>query len=471
MPFECPKKIEVVPASDLFEFEFKINMSGGESTNINYSTKPVTFSTNPIKYDILQMNTSNKGINDPKSIHWPLIETWKTVNIKKYIKIFRKTYAINIHLLKPTQTLYEIYTLNRSEKITFFTIPSFKFQMNSDVQFSGSVSCDFSISVESNGACLLQTSTAGLIDNFYNDSKKILQMSNSSDRTNRIINMIENPKFLEYASATALLTYLLRDGLAANFTINKAGGSVGWQLNTFYFEFGDLKITIPKFQIKLDFPDILKDPYTGQEHPVTVSGSPETGLTVLVQLLTIPNGDFFALMLTSLQNTLRIAQSATGTSYDADYVKELEDILRQLQDGDDEVTKWLQEYLGMEYTLTFYFVFCPAGMDAEPPTPFYLRVELEIIVNPYKILDDLFDAAEAIEKTMSKFENDFWNYVENIKHTSFAHPLEQMLKGAMNTLNKELLSVTESAQKEIDNKYINKKYSTTLVATIPIEPP
>ena len=125
----------------------------------------------------------------------------------------------------------------------------------------------------------------------------------------------------------------------------------------------------------------------------------------------------------------------------------------------------------MEYTLTFYFVFCPAGMDAEPPTPFYLRVELEIIVNPYKILDDLFDAAEAIEKTMSKFENDFWNYVENIKHTSFAHPLEQMLKGAMNTLNKELLSVTESAQKEIDNKYINKKYSTTLVATIPIEPP
>ena len=109
MPFECPKKIEVVPASDLFEFEFKINMSGGESTNINYSTKPVTFSTNPIKYDILQMNTSNKGINDPKSIHWPLIETWKTVNIKKYIKIFRKTYAINIHLLKPTQTLYEIH--------------------------------------------------------------------------------------------------------------------------------------------------------------------------------------------------------------------------------------------------------------------------------------------------------------------------------------------------------------------------
>jgi len=165
--------------------------------------------------------------------------------------------------------------------------------MHSDVKFSGSVSCDFSISVEGKGTCLLQASTAGLIDNFYNDGKKILQMSNSSDRTNRIINMLANPKFDLYVSATALLTYLLRDGLAANFTINKAGGSVGWQLNTFYIEFGDLKITIPKFQINLDFPDILKDPVTGQEHPVTVSGSPDDGLMVLVQLLTIPNGDFF----------------------------------------------------------------------------------------------------------------------------------------------------------------------------------
>ena len=473
MSFECPKKIEAdaVPQSNLFDFVFEINMTGGESTNINYSTKSVTFSTKPIKYDILQMNISNNGINNPISKHWPLIETWKTVNTKKKIKILGKMFPINVPLLKPTQVLYEIYTLNKSEKITFFTIPSFKFQMNSDVQFSGSVSCEFSISVEGKGACLLQTSTAGLIDNFYNDGKQILQMSNASDRTNRIINMLANPKFELYVSATALLTYLLRDGLAANFKINKAGGSVGWQLNTFYIEFGDLKITIPKFQIKLDFPDILKDPVTGQDHPVTVSGSPETGLTVTVQLLTIPNGDFFGLMLTSLQNTLKIAQSATGTSYDANYVKELEDILTQLQDGDDEVTKWLEEYLGMEYTLTFYFVFCPAGMSNVPPTPFYLKVELVLNINPYKILDELFDAAEVIEKTMSTFENDFWNYVDNIKHTSFAHPLEKMLQGAMNTLNKELLSVTESAQKEMDNKYVNKQYNITLSAMIPIEPP
>ena len=98
-------------------------------------------------------------------------------------------------------------------------------------------------------------------------------------------------------------------------------------------------------------------------------------------------------------------------------------------------------------------------------------MELEIEINPYKILDELFDGAEVIEKTLSKFENDFWNYVDNIKHTSFAHPLEKMLQGAMNTLNKELLSVTESAQKEMDNKYINKKYTIPLIAYIPIEPP
>jgi len=471
MPFECPKETEIAPEVELFSFEFEINMNGTETTNVNYSTKSVTFSTKSFKYDILQMNTSNNGINNPKSKHWPLIETWKTVNTTKKVKLFGKKYEIKVPLYKPTQALYEIYTLNKSEKITFFTIPSFKFQMNSDVKFSGSVSSEFTLSVEGKGGCLLQGTTAGLIDNFYNDGKKILQMTNTTDRTNRIINMVANPKFLAYSSATVLLTYLLRDGLSANYTINKAGGSVGWQLNTFYIEFGDLKITIPKFQIELDFPDILKDPITGQEHPVTVSGSADKGLTVTIQLLKIPNGDFFALMLTSLQNTLRIAQSATGSSYDASYVKELEDILAQLQDGDDEVTKWLEEYLGMEYTITFYFVFCPAGMSNTPPTPFYIKVELEITVNPYKVLDDLFDAAEAIEKTMTKFENDFWNDVDNIKHTSFAHPLEKMLKGALNTVNKELLSVTESAQKEIDNKYINKTYSTTLTAMIPIEPP
>jgi len=104
--FECPKKIEVVPRSELFDFDFEINMNGTESTIVNYSTKPVTFSTKPIKYDILQMNTSNNGINNPKSKHWPLIETWKTVNTKKKIKILGKSVPITVPLLKTTQAIY-----------------------------------------------------------------------------------------------------------------------------------------------------------------------------------------------------------------------------------------------------------------------------------------------------------------------------------------------------------------------------
>ena len=81
--FECPSKIEIVPTSNIFSFNFNINMSGNENANVNYSSKPITLSTKPFKYDILAINTKNKGVNDPISKHWPLIETWKTTNITK----------------------------------------------------------------------------------------------------------------------------------------------------------------------------------------------------------------------------------------------------------------------------------------------------------------------------------------------------------------------------------------------------
>lgn len=473
MPFECPKTIEVVPTANLFSFNFPININGTESTNVNYSTNPITLSTKPIKYDILQIN---KGINDPISKHWPLIETWKSKTIKKKVKIFGKKYDIPITIYKPTQAVDEIYTKKVSEKLTFFEIPSFVFQLNTDLAFSGHVDCNFTLSVEGKGSCLLSTVTANAIDGFYkqfhNSNINILTMS-SSDRTNYINNMITDPNFLASsfaATAALILSYLMRDGLCANFTVNKASGKLNWNLNKFYIEFGDLKITIPQFTIDLDFPDILKDPITGQEHPVTVSGSPESGLTVTVQLLEVPNGDFFSIMLTGLQNTLNAAKQATGTAYDGDYVKELEDILTQLRDADDTVTKWIQKYLGISFDIIFSFVYCPAGMESEPPSPFFINVQLDLNINPYKILDDLFDAAEVIEKTMAAFENDLLKAVEEIG-PSFAHPIEHMIQGALNTLNKELQSATNSAQKLIDNKYLNKEYFIALSATIPIEPP
>ena len=473
MPFECPKTIDVVPTAELFSFDFPININGTESTNVNYSTNPITLSTKPIKYDILQIN---KGINDPISKHWPLIETWKSKKITKKVKIFGKKYDIPITIYKPTQALDEIYTKKESAKLTFFEIPSFVFQLNTNLAFSGHVDCNFSLSVESKGACLLSTATANSIDGFYkqfhNSNINILTMS-SSDRTNYINNMITDPNFLASsfaATAALILSYLMRDGLCANFTVNKASGKLNWNLNKFYIEFGDLKITIPQFTIDLDFPDILKDPITGQEHPVTVSGSPESGLNVTVQLLEIPNGDFFSIMLTGLQNTLNAAKQATGTAYDGNYVKELEDILTQLRDADDTVTKWIQKYLGISFDIIFSFVYCPAGMESVPPSPFFIKVELDLNINPYKILDDLFDAAEVIEKTIAGFEKQLLKAVEEIG-PSFAHPIEHMIQGALNTLNKELQSSTNSAQKLIDNKYLNKEYTIALAATIPIEPP
>lgn len=481
MPTKCPEKIEVVPATNLFSINFPVNMSGSETINIDYQTKSITLNTKSFSYDIPQMNTEHNGINDPKSKHWPLIETWVTKKVTKKIKVFGKQMEIKIPVPTPTQALYEIYILKKSAKITFFTIPKFIFKMNTVSNHKANVNCNFTLTVEASGGCLLQGTTIASINSFYqvfhptNPSIDISKMS-ATQRSTYINNMLVDSHFLAAsfaATATLILAYLLRDGLSVNFTVLKALATLNWTVNTFYIEFGDLNINIPSFQLSLDQIDILKDPLTGQEHPVTVSGSQSDGLTVTVQLLSIPNGDFFALMLTSLKNTLKAVTDATGNAlpgYTQTYVNDLKDILAQLQKADDSVTKWLQEYLGISYNIIISFVFCPSGMSNVPPTPFYLKVELDLNVNPYKILDDLFDAAEVIETEMAKFENEFLADLDKITPKNF-HSLDTMLKSALNAVNKELKDATESGQKIIDNKYINKIYTTALVAYIPIEPP
>lgn len=470
MPIECPKTINIVPEADLFSFDFAINMGGNDSTNINYSTQSITLSTKHFKYDILQIKTENDGINDRISKHWPNIKTWLSKTITKKIKIFGKTTAIPFHFPHPTQAYYEVYTKKETAKLTFFTIPSFKFQLDSNLLWSGDIGCNFTLSVENKaipgGVFLLSTATAGLIDTFYNDGIEISSMQNSTDRTTRIKTMLNDSKFYEYASATTLLAYFMKEGLCASFTINNASGNLKWNLDKFYMEFGDLKINIPKFTIELPFPNIVK------EHPITVTGSPEFGLMVSVELIRIP-GDktFLDLMIDGLQSTLDAANNLIGTDkYDAAYVKELNDILNQLRDDTDSVTKWIQNYLGISYTTIISFVFCPEGMTNVPPTPFYLKVELDLNVNPYKILNDLFNAAEAIEKTMATFENDLLKAVKDIG-PSFAHPIEHMIKGALNTLNKELQSATAKGQKLINNKYLNKVYTPHIITYVPVELP
>ena len=109
---KCPKTITIVPSSDLFSINFPVNMSGSNTININYQTKAISLSTPNFYYYIPQMNTANNGINDPKSNHWPLIETWKIKKIKKHIKIFGLTFSISIDIPTPTQAFYEIYILN-----------------------------------------------------------------------------------------------------------------------------------------------------------------------------------------------------------------------------------------------------------------------------------------------------------------------------------------------------------------------
>ena len=463
MPFKCPKGNSVSPVSNLFSFDFAVNMSGNYTTNYDYSTKAITFGTKTIPYDILKINF---GVNDPLSKHYPKILTWKNKKIKKHIKLFGKKFDISVNIPAPTQTYNEIYTKKESIKIIFFTIEPFKFKINATLSFSGNMNNNFTMSVSGIDGCLLQLTTAGLIDDYFNDGNQILSMS-TSDQTTRIINMLEDPKFLEYAMGATLLTYLLRDGLCAKYTILKAGGKIKFALNNLNFEYGDLKIAFPSFNIDIDIPDLLKDPITGQTHTVSVSGNATSGLIVTVQLIVIENLDFFELIITGLQNTLKLAQNATGTSYNPDYVKELEDILAQLQNADDSVTNWITKYLGMTCTITISFVFCPAGMASVPPTPFFLDINLTLNINPYKILDDLFDSGIVIEEAAAEFENDFLNDVKSLTND---HTIDNMLKSALNTVNKELITATKAAKDKINNKYLNKVYTVSFNVYIPIEP-
>lgn len=483
---KCPDKILIVPSSDLFSINFPVNMSGSDTTNINYQTKAISLSSPKFSYDIPQMNISNNGINDPKSKHWPLIETWKTKKIKKHIKIFGQTLSISIDIPTPTQAFYEIYILKKNAKITFFTIPSFKFQMNTTSNHNVNVNCNFTLSVEANAGCLLQATTADSINGFYkqfhNSNINILTMS-TTDRATYINNMLVDPNFLSTsfaATSTLILAYILRDGLTLNFTILKVlVNNLQWTVISFYIEFGDLNINIPSFLLSLDqipgfkLPfDVLKDPITGQEHPVTVSGSLDDGLTVTIQIITIPF-DFFPILITCLTNTLKLATDGAGNAlpgYTQSYVDELKNTLTLLNDGTQSITNWIDKYLGITGNIIISFVFCPAGMSNVPPTPFYLKVQLNLTINPYKILDDLFDAAELIETEMTNFENNFIKDLDKITPKNF-HPLDTMLKSALNNVNKQLKDATESGQKLIDNKYINKIYTTALVAYIPIEPP
>jgi hypothetical protein len=483
---KCPDKINLVPTYNLFSINFPVNMSGSATTNINYQTKAISLSSPKFSYDIPQMNISNNGINDPKSKHWPLIETWKIKKITVKKKIFGQTVPIPIQIPIATQTFYEIYILKKSAKITFFTIPSFKFQMNTTSNHKVNVNCNFTLSVEKSGGSLLAASTAESINEFYklfHNSNIDIQTMSTTDRSNYINNMLSDPNFLATsfaATSTLILAYILRDGLTLNFTVLKAlVTTLNWTVNSFYIEFGDLNINIPSFQLSLDqVPgfkspfDVLKDPITGQEHPVTVSGSQSDGLTVTIQLLSIPNLDFFSLLITCLQNTLKLATDGAGNAlpgYTQSYIQDLQSTLTLLNDAEQSVTKWIQKYLGITCGLIFSFVFCPGGMSNVPPTPFYLKVQLNLTINPYKILDDLFDAAKLIENEMTKFENNFIKDLGPITPKNF-HSLDNTLKSALNIVNKELKDATDSSQKLIDNKYLNKVYPVAISAFIPIAP-
>ena len=70
---------------------------------------------------------------------------------------------------------------------------------------------------------------------------------------------------------------------------------------------------------------------------------------------------------------------------------------------------------------------------------------------------------------MKKFENNFIKDLDKITPKNF-HSLDNTLKSALNNVNKQLKDATESGQKLIDNKYINKNYTIYIEVYIPIEP-
>lgn len=486
----CLEKIsfDLAPYTPIYSFPLKTNLGGFNiSDKFNLQTKPIEINTKLLKSKFFKPKyiwfKQNKGCNDCEGKGLLAIPTCaykeKKIRIKK--KILGQPINVSFTIPNPpgvpTKCKDQLIMYKKEiPNITLFTIPSFKFNYNINVKANFKLDSVFQLGI---------LGFKGIIANsliYQRLIKDIPQLADFIKDNKDAINKLDDPTDPNYKNnidvgirlatlimanagevlLTLVTSYMMKDSLCLSYTINALYGDLYFELDSFEISFGKLHIKIPKFRIEFNDLNLLKDQLTGKVHPITISAGSD-GLQASILLYSIED-DFFEVMIKSIEKTIEKFEDVTD--YDIDGLKA---VLEILNDTNNEVKNWLEKYLGIRFRLDFYGIFCPAAMSATPPTPFILSTRFVLIINPYKILKIIFDAAESIQQATKQVED---LLLQEIKDSGIKHDpiIDDMLKGALDTINDAIADGMKYVKKGIDNKYVNKDMEKSLIINIPIEP-
>ena len=452
--------------SEIFGFDLNTDVGGSVTVATNFESDPLEISI-PLSL-ISKFPAVNLGINDPIQSWYPVIYTWRWRRIKKKIRIARKNYYINYEGYLPTQAMNEFYLKPiKLPDIPLFTIPSFKFELGLTVGASFTLKSRFSIILRGLEGLFLTMTT----QKFIEDATQLAPGSFNQMTEKEQVELLT--KLFAEAFIAGLITKVkgevLGERATANFIINELGGSAYIDISPFKLEFGDLlNINVPKFKMRFNVPDLLKDA-SGRSHPVEVEVGSDGVLKVKILLYTL-NSNFFEDMIKGIRETLSDAENAT--KYD---LVELEKILNIFVNSQNVVTQWLQRHLGLRSQYNFYFVFCPSGMipdpeNPHPPTPFFLLIETLIYFNPYKILATTLDFVHILNKALTDLQIMIAQGL-NDAPKEFKHTANKIVKSSLKQGTKDVKKNLRDIKKRLDNKLINAERKIYAESFIPLVPP
>jgi hypothetical protein len=454
--------------SEIFGFDLNTDVGGSVTVTTNFESDPLEISI-PLSL-INKFPAVNLGLNDPIQSWYPVIWTWKWRSIKKKIRITRKKY-INIFYegYLPTQALNEFYLKPiKLPDIQLFTIPSFKFELGLTVGGSLTLKSRFSIILRGLEGLFLTMTT----QKFIEDATQLAPGSFNQMTEKEQVELLTK-LFAEAFIAGLIMKVkgeVLGERATANFIINELGGSAYIDISPFKLEFGDLlNINVPKFKMRFNVPDLLKDA-SGRSHPVAVEVGSDGVLKVKILLYTL-NSNFFEDMIKGIRETLSDAENAT--KYD---LVELEKILNIFVNSQNVVTQWLQRHLGLRSQYNFYFVFCPSGMapdpeNPHPPTPFFLLIETLIYFNPYKILATTLDFLQIYNKALRDLTAIIAHELNFIGSKEYKHTVDKTINSTQKLLSKEIKKNLRDIKKRLDNKLLNAERKIYAESFIPLVPP
>jgi hypothetical protein len=299
---------------------------------------------------------------------------------------------------------------------------------------------------------LLAMDTQQLIKDFDSDNPPDMSQMSKTEVNTYIGRLAAEVAF------APILAYLVRDGISLSYTINHLFGDAYIDMRELKLEFGDLKIVIPKFRLKINVPDVLAD------HPVEVEVGADKALKVKVLLFTIKS-DFFEDMINGIKDTLSKAEDATKFDF-----KALQDTLNFLEDTNNVASQWAKNHLGLRSEYNFYFVLCPSGMRQTPATPFYIQIEFLIFFNPYKILETIIDYTQQLNGATEKFSNTLANKVPGVPKP-YKHTLQKQIDSSTKSVTKPIRKGLKDIKKRLDNKLINAERKVKGYSNIPLVPP